>query len=59
MTRYIQRIFKLSRHPLESVNKFPEVFDMQEDTRRQQSRTAKRKKIVEAETNTSLKTDHL
>ena len=25
MTRYLQRIFKLSRHALESVNKFPEV----------------------------------
>ena len=58
MTRYLQQIFELSRHPLESVNKFPEVFDMQEDTQRQQSRTAKRK-IVEDKNNTSIKIDHL
>ena len=58
ITRYLQQVFELSRHLLKSVNKLPEVLDMEEDTQRQQSRTAD-SKIVEAEIATNLETNHL
>ena len=58
MTRYLQRILKLCRHALESVNKFPEVLICRK-TPDDNNQGLVREKLWSLKTNTSLKTDHL
>ena len=58
MTRYLQQIFNLSRYPLESVNKFPEI-SVYRKASGDNNQGLLKEKLYRSKTKTGLKPNHL